>query len=80
MAFALRRLRDRLFTTPIGSEFLGNAFTLDALRRTYEMIRNRKLDGPAFRRRMLRTGLLKILTGMRRIRRRTRPRYSFQTG
>ncbi len=62
---ALQRLRHKLESTALGSVFMPGEFTLSELRRAYERISNKKLDGRRFRRRILTADILEE-TGMRR--------------
>jgi 8-oxo-dGTP diphosphatase len=66
LAVAVERLRNKLFYTTVGFEFLGRAFTLSELQRVYEILLNRKQDKRNFRRRILSLGILKPLGGTRR--------------
>ena len=62
---ALQRLRHKLESTALGSLFMPEEFTLSELRRAYERILNKKLDGRRFRRRILAANILEE-TGSRR--------------
>lgn len=58
---ALTRLRGKLSYVPIGFELLESKFTLKELQRVYEIVLGRTLDGPNFRRRAMRLGILEAL-------------------
>ena len=66
LAVALERLRNKLFYTTVGFEFLGREFTLPELQRVYEILLNRRQDKRNFRRRILSLGILKPLGRTRR--------------
>ena len=66
LAVALERLRNKLFYTTVGFEFLGRTFTLPELQRVYEILLNRKQDKRNFRRRILSLGILKPFGATRR--------------
>jgi 8-oxo-dGTP diphosphatase len=66
LAVALERLRNKLFYTTVGFEFLGREFTLPDLQQVYESILNRRQDKRNFRRRILSLGILKPLGRTRR--------------
>ena len=61
---AVRRLRGRLDYTPIAFALLPERFTLRDLQQVHEAIGGRRLNKPAFRRRLLDTGWLEA-TGER---------------
>lgn len=56
---AYERLQGKLRWQPVGFELLPRKFTLSQLQHLYETILGRKLDKRNFRRRLLKTGLLK---------------------
>jgi 8-oxo-dGTP diphosphatase len=62
---AVERLRGKLWYTPVALELAGETFTLHELQGVYEAILGRALAKPAFRRRMLASGLVEP-TGDRR--------------
>ncbi len=53
LGMAVKRLRGRLNYSPVGFELLPELFTLRQLQEVHEAILDRKLNKPAFRRRML---------------------------
>lgn len=55
---ALKRLKERLKTSPIAFQLVGEKFTLTELQRVYELILNRPLDKRNFRKKMLSAGIL----------------------
>ncbi len=55
---ALQRLRHKLESTALGSQFMPEEFTLRELRQSYERILGEKLDGRRFRRRILAADIL----------------------
>lgn len=61
---AVKRLRGKLDYSPVGFELLPGEFTLRQLQEVHEAILDRKLNKPAFRRRMLDKGVLRA-TGRR---------------
>jgi 8-oxo-dGTP diphosphatase len=64
LGMAVKRLRGKLDYSPVGFELLPARFTLGQLQAVHEAILGRKLNKPAFRRRMLDKGFLKA-TGKR---------------
>lgn len=64
LGMAVKRLRGKLDYTPVGFELLPARFTLRDLQDVHEAILGRKLNKPAFRRRMLDKGFLRA-TGKR---------------
>lgn len=58
LGMAVKRLRGRLDYSPVGFELLPELFTLRQLQEVHEAILDRKLNKPAFRRRMLDKGFL----------------------
>ena len=60
-AVALRRLRGKIRYEPIGFELLPEKFTLTQLQRLYEVILRTPLDKRNFRKKILKTGVLKDL-------------------
>lgn len=66
LAAAVERLRNKLFYTMAGFEFLRREFTLSELQGVYEVILNRRQDKRNFRRRVLSLGILQPLTRTRR--------------
>lgn len=58
---ALKRLRRKAKSQPIGFELLPGQFTLTELKSLYEAIYQRKIDSANFRRKFLSTGLLNKL-------------------
>jgi len=58
LAHAVRRLRGKLDYTPVAFSLLPEFFTLRQLQSVHETILGRALNKPAFRRRMLDSGLL----------------------
>jgi 8-oxo-dGTP diphosphatase len=66
LAVAVERLRNKLFYTTVGFEFLGREFTLSDLQRVYEVLLNRRQDKRNFRRRILSLGILRPLGTSRR--------------
>jgi 8-oxo-dGTP diphosphatase len=58
LAAALRQLREKACTEPVGFELLPDKFKLPQLQRVYELILQRPLDKRNFRRRILESGLL----------------------
>ena len=64
VAHALERLRDRIADPTVARSFLPAAFTIAQLREVHEAILGRPLDGPNFRRHVLRSGRLQD-TGQR---------------
>lgn len=63
---ALKHLREKIRTEPIGFELLPAKFKLPQLQRLYEVILERTLDKRNFRRRILHSGLLVPLDEMDR--------------
>ncbi len=59
VALARQRLRERVQTSPIGFYLLPCRFTLNELQSVYEAILGGRLDRRNFRRKMLRSGLLR---------------------
>lgn len=55
---ALKTLRNKIVTKPIGFELLSEKFTLPQLQSLYEAINQEQLDKRNFRKRILETGLL----------------------
>ena len=64
VGMAVKRLRGKLDYSPVGFELLPPAFTLRQLQEVHEAILGKKLNKPAFRRRMLDKGVL-LATGER---------------
>ncbi len=58
---AMRRLRRKSLSQPIGFELLPDKFTIPQLQRLYEAIHQRELDKRNFRKKILSMGLLKKL-------------------
>lgn len=58
---AMRRLRRKSLSQPIGFELLPEKFTIPQLQRLYEAIHQRELDKRNFRKKILSMGLLKKL-------------------
>jgi 8-oxo-dGTP diphosphatase len=58
---ALKKLKDKLITQPIGFNLLPEKFTLSQLHRLYESILGRDLDKRNFRRKMLKLKLVESL-------------------
>ena len=63
---AAARIRGKLEWTTIAFELMPREFTLTELQRVYEVILERHLAKPAFRRRILASGVVKETTKMRR--------------
>lgn len=59
LGLAVKRLRGKLDYSRVGFELLPRFFTLRQLQEVHEAILNRKLNKPAFRRRMLDKGVLR---------------------
>lgn len=64
LGMAVKRLRGKLDYTPVGFELLPERFTLRQLQEVHEAILDRRMNKPAFRRRMLDKGGLQA-TGER---------------
>ena len=64
LGMAVKRLRGKLDYSPVGFELLPERFTLRQLQEVHEAILNRRMNKPAFRRRMLDKGVLEA-TGER---------------
>ena len=64
LGMAVQRLRGKLDYSPVGFELLPQLFTLRQLQEVHEAILDRRLNKPAFRRRMLDKGVLEA-TGQR---------------
>ena len=64
LGMAVQRLRGKLDYSPVGFELLPREFTLRQLQEVHEAILDRKLNKPAFRRRMLDKGVMQA-TGKR---------------
>ena len=60
LAVALARLREDARIRPLGQGLLPPTFPLRDLRHVYETVLGRQLDGRAFRRKILKTGLLEV--------------------
>jgi 8-oxo-dGTP diphosphatase len=58
-------MRGKIGYTNIGFELLEERFTLRDLQEVYEQILGRKLDGPNFRKKMLKSGLLVESPGLK---------------
>lgn len=58
---ALKKLKDKIITQPIGFNLLPEKFTLSQLHRLYESILSRDLDKRNFRRKMLKLKLVESL-------------------
>lgn len=58
---ALQRLKGKISYRPIGFELLDEKFTLSQLQNLYEVVLNTKLDKRNFRKKIMKTGLLKAL-------------------
>lgn len=58
---ALKKLKDKIITQPIGFNLLPEKFTLSQLHRLYESILGRELDKRNFRRKMLKLKLVESL-------------------
>jgi len=58
---AMRRLRRKSLSQPIGFELLPEKFTIPQLQKLYEVIHQRELDKRNFRKKILSMGLLKKL-------------------
>lgn len=58
---SLEKLRDRVLHKPVGFELLRDKFTLPQLQALYEVILGRPLDKRNFRKKIMKTGLLKKL-------------------
>ena len=56
---ALRQLRSRVYTEPVGFELLPKNFSLHELLRLYESILDTKIDKRNFRRKILKLGFIK---------------------
>ena len=56
---AMRRLRRKSLSQPIGFELLPEKFTIPQLQKLYEVIHQRELDKRNFRKKILSMGLLK---------------------
>lgn len=59
--YSLKRMRERLETTPIAFQLLSSKFTLTELQKSYELILAKKLDKRNFRKKMLAQSILKEL-------------------
>jgi 8-oxo-dGTP diphosphatase len=66
LAQAIRRLRDKIRSEPVGFELLPAKFKLPDLQRLYEIVLERPLDKRNFRRRLLSSGLLAPLNELDR--------------
>ena len=64
LGMAVKRLRGKLDYSPVGFELLPERFTLRQLQEVHEAILDRRMNKPAFRRRMLDKGVLQA-TGER---------------
>lgn len=58
VAGALKRLKERLNTSAIAFQLLGDKFTLTELQRVYELVLDKTLDKRNFRKKMLAAGIL----------------------
>jgi 8-oxo-dGTP diphosphatase len=58
LGMAVKRLRGKLDSTPVGFQLLPERFTLNALQRVHEAVLGRPLNKDSFRRRMLASGQL----------------------
>jgi 8-oxo-dGTP diphosphatase len=58
VAGALKRLKERLNSSAIAFQLLGDKFTLTELQRVYELVLNKTLDKRNFRKKMLAAGIL----------------------
>jgi len=58
---AMRRLRRKSLSQPIGFELLPEKFTIPQMQKLYEVIHQRDLDKRNFRKKILSMGLLKKL-------------------
>lgn len=58
LGLAVKRMRGKLYYTPVGYQLLPPAFTLSQLQRVHEGILGRNLNKDSFRRRMLASGEL----------------------
>ncbi len=74
---ALRRLKERIRSEPIGLNLLPPAFTLSEIQHLYEVVLQRRLDKKKFRKKMLTMGLLTENRQMRKQVRRTGRLYRF---
>ncbi|HVY62522.1 MAG TPA: NUDIX domain-containing protein [Planctomycetota bacterium] len=63
---AVTRIQGKLDYTTIAFELMPREFTLTELQKVYEIILERRLAKPAFRRRILASGVVKETTKMRR--------------
>ncbi len=61
VAYALKTLKKKIQTHPVGFELLPQKFTLSQLQKLYETILGHTLDKRNFRRQMIKKGLLKAL-------------------
>lgn len=66
LAYAVERLRNKLFYTTVGFEFLPREFTLSQLQSVYETLVNRKQDKRNFRRKILSLDILQASGRTRR--------------
>lgn len=66
LAYALERLRNKLFYTTVGFELLPREFTLSHLQEVYEILLNRRQDKRNFRRKILSLDILEALAKARR--------------
>lgn len=66
VAYALRRLRNKLDYTPVGVELLPERFTLSEMQRVYEIIMGRSMDKRNFRKRVRGKEWLERAEGVRR--------------
>lgn len=62
---AVERLRGKLWYSPVALELAGESFSLHELQGIYEAILGRRLAKPAFRRRILASGLVEPAGGRR---------------
>ena len=63
LAYALKSLQQKVKLEPVGFNLLPKTFSLLELQKVYESILQMKLDKPNFRRKILKTGLLKKSKG-----------------